>query len=236
MFGADRVKDRARIDLRRHLKGDPGRKVCLDEPGEDVDGGSLRGQQEVDADGSCHLSEARDRLFHIFRRDHHQVRQLVDHHDDVGKSLHQRDGLSLALLRHLLCPFGAFPPLLQLLLRSLVVMLDVSDPFFSQDRIPPVHLINTPLQCEGGLLGIGHHRVEQVGDIAVIGELQHLRVDHDEPDLIRSRFVEDAADHRVDGIAFSRSGRSGHQEVRHPRKVDDTGGSRNIFSQSEGEL
>ena len=61
--------------------------VGLDDAGDDVDGGALGGQHQVDADGPGHLGDAHDRVLDVAGRHHHQVVQLVHHDEDEGQAL-----------------------------------------------------------------------------------------------------------------------------------------------------
>ena len=82
LLGAVAVEDRARVDLRRHAERDASRQIGLDEARDDVDRGALRGEDQVNPDGAGHLREAADRFLDLVARHHHQVRELVDDHDD----------------------------------------------------------------------------------------------------------------------------------------------------------
>ena len=56
------------------------------------------------------------------------------------------------------------------------------------------HLIHRPLQGPGSLLGVRHHRDQQVRDAVVRGQLHHFGVHHDEPDLLRRGLVQQTHD------------------------------------------
>jgi hypothetical protein len=66
--------------------------VGLDQAGDHVHAGALRGQDQVDAGGARLLRQAGNQLFDLLADHHHQVGQLVDHHHDVRQAL-QRLGL-----------------------------------------------------------------------------------------------------------------------------------------------
>ena len=100
-----------------------------------------------------------------------------------------------------------------------VVAGDVAHAGLGQELVPPLHLVDRPAQRQVRLLGIGHHRQQQVRDPLVDRQLQHLGVDHDEADLFGRRVVEDAGDHPVDRHRLARPGRSGDQQVRHLGEV-----------------
>src|SRR5699024_7394603 len=58
--------------------------VGLDDAGDDIDGRPLGGEDQVDPRGARQLGDALDRGLDVTRRDHHQVRELVDHDQQVG--------------------------------------------------------------------------------------------------------------------------------------------------------
>ena len=60
-------------------------------------------------------------------------------------------------------------------------------------------------------------------DAVVDRELEHFRVDHDQPALLRPQPVEQTQDHGVDGDRFAGAGGAGDQQVRHAREIDDHG-------------
>ena len=90
---AHRVKDGAGIHLGRDLEGDAGGDVGLDDAGDHVHAGPLRGHDAVDAGGARHLGDAGDGHFHVGGRDQHQVRQFVNNNDNVAQVIGDDDFL-----------------------------------------------------------------------------------------------------------------------------------------------
>ena len=86
-LGAVGVENGARVHLGGQAEADARGNVGLDEAGDDVHAGPLRGQDEVNAHGARHLRQARDGLFNVGAVEHHQVGELVDDDDDVGQRL-----------------------------------------------------------------------------------------------------------------------------------------------------
>src|SRR5690606_16049447 len=82
LFGAGRVDDDPAVGLGCDAEGETARDVGLDDTGDDVHGGPLRGDHEVDAHRTGHLGDADDGLLDFAARHHHQVVELVDHHHD----------------------------------------------------------------------------------------------------------------------------------------------------------
>ena len=112
------------------------------------------------ARGAAHLCHAADRLFDLFRRDEHQVGQLVDDDDDA-RQLFER----FVRLRHL------------------IVGGEVLDVVLGEHLVALHHLVHGPLQCARSLFRVGDDGDEQVRDAVVGRKLDHLRVDHDEAHL-----------------------------------------------------
>ena len=82
-LGAGRVEDHARVGLARDGERDPRGHVRLDHPGDDVHRRALRREHEVDADRARLLREPDHAVLDRLRRDHHQVGELVDDHEQV---------------------------------------------------------------------------------------------------------------------------------------------------------
>ena len=84
-LGAVLVEDHARVGLRGDREGDPRGHVRLDHARDHVHARALRREHQVDAHRARLLRQADDRVLDVGRRDHHQVRELVDHAQDVGQ-------------------------------------------------------------------------------------------------------------------------------------------------------
>ncbi len=169
-FGAVGVEDGARVDLGGQAEADARGNVGLDEAGDDVDAGPLRGEDQMNADGARHLREARDGLFHVGAVEHHQVGELVDDDDDVGQRL-----LLPAVVeerRH-----GAF--------EELVVLVDVAHAAAGQQLEAALHLADGVAQGVGCQLGLGDDGREEMRNALVHAEFHALGIDEDEPHLRR---------------------------------------------------
>ena len=116
-----------------HAERDARRQVRLDQAGDDVHRRPLRREDQVDADGARHLREARDRLFDLVARHHHQVGELVDDDDDEGQRLQL-----LAVLGRL--------SLGERRADVAVVLLDVADAFGRERLVALFHFADRPAQ------------------------------------------------------------------------------------------
>jgi hypothetical protein len=74
-----------------------------------------------------------------------------------------------------------------------------------------------------------------VRDAVVDTELQHLRVDHDHPALVRRQAVEDRQDHGVDAHRLARTGGARDQQVGHAGEVGDVGLAADGLAQRHGQ-
>ena len=72
-------------------------------------------------------------------------------------------------------------------------------------------------------------------DAVVDGELEHLRIDHDEPALLGLHAVEHREDHGVDRDRLARAGRAGDEQVRHAGEVDDHRLAADRLAERDGE-
>ena len=64
----------------------------------------------------------------------------------------------------------------------------------------------------------------------VVAQLDHLRVYHDEADLLRGRFIEQRDQHGVDADRFTGTGRTGDQDMRHLCDIRNDCLSSDIFT------
>ena len=207
LLGAGLVEDDAGVGERGGGEGHAARHVGLDEAGDDVDGGPLGREHEVDAGGAGELGDPDDRFLDIAGGDHHEVGELVDDDEEIGVRLQH------ALRAGQRCDPAA--------LDGAVEVVDVLEPEGGEVVVPRVHLLDDPLEGLGGLLGVGDDRRDEVRDAVVGGELDALGVDEDHPDLIGRGAHEDRGDHRVDEARLTRAGRAGDEQVGHLREVGD---------------
>ena len=98
------VEDHTAVGLARDRERDPRRHVRLDHPRDHVHGGPLGREDEVDADRTRLLREADDRVLDLLWRDHHEVCELVDDHEEVGQRILAASGQHLVQLRQVPCP------------------------------------------------------------------------------------------------------------------------------------
>ena len=223
LFCAVAVENRSRVDLRLHAERDARRQVRLDQAGDDVDRRPLCREQQVHADRARHLRQARDRLFDVAARHHHEVGELVDDDHDVGERHQKLFRLRGGLVLGLMCCVT-------------VELLDVSHAGLRQLLVALLHLLDGPAQGVDGLLGIDDDRRHQMGDVFVHPELDALRVDHDQAHLVRRRAEQDARQHRVDRDRLARSRRPGDQQVGHRREVGHVRLAVNRLAERERQL
>ena len=86
-LGAGLIEDDTRIDARGNLEGHAAVNVRLDETGHNVRRGTLRGYDKVDTRSTGELRDADDGRLDVLAGDHHEVRELIDDHDEKGHGL-----------------------------------------------------------------------------------------------------------------------------------------------------
>ncbi len=233
-FGAALIQDGAGIYLARHLERDPGRDVGLDEAGDDIHRGALGRENEVNTGCPRLLGDTGDQLFHLLADDHHHVGEFVHHHHYVGQFFQLRRHLIHGVTR---TPQG-IPQGLALGGRGqhlVVVTLEVAHPDRGHQLVATLHLADAPAQGVGGILHVGDHLGQQMGDTFVDREFQHLGVDHDEAQIVRRRLVEHGDDHGVDPHRLARASGTGHQQVGHLGQVHHHGFPRDVLPQPHGQ-
>ncbi len=195
-LGALLVEDHAAVGGARHREREAGRHVGLDDAGDDVDRRALGGDDEVDADGAGHLGDAADRVLDVARRHHHEVGQLVDHHEDERQARERAH--DLAARRHVVGQVAAVV--------GGVVAGDVAEADLGEQVVAALHLPHRPGQRVGGLLRVGDHLGEQVRQPVVLPHLDPLGVDEDHAHLVGRRAHEDRGDDRVEAARLARAG------------------------------
>ena len=160
----------------------------------------------MDARRARQLRQSADGFLHLAGGDHHQIGQLVDDDDDLAHRLFVRaDGV--------------------------VVAADVAHAHRLEPLVAVLHLHNRPAQRRARFLRIGHDRHEQVRNAVVDGKLDNLRVDEDEPHLLRLGAEDDGVDDRVDADGFTRARRARNQHVGHLRHIRDDRRAGNALAQ-----
>ena len=185
--------------------------------------------------GTRLLCDTADRVFDFLRRDHHEVGQLVDNDNDLREHLILLGdcgctrGFALGFTR---C--GGLG--LRLFRTHEVVIADkVAHLMVREQLVAALHLADRPVERSGGLLRVGDDRNEQVRNAVVVAKLDHLRVYHDEADLLRGRFVEQRNQHGVDADRLTGTGRTCNQHMRHFRNVTDDRPAGDVLADGEGQ-
>ena len=83
LFRAVHIDDRPGIHAGRNRKCDSRRHVCLDQSGDDVDGRTLGGNDQMDTCCTRQLRQTADGILDFTRGNHHEVSQLVDDDHDL---------------------------------------------------------------------------------------------------------------------------------------------------------
>ena len=169
-------------------------KVGLDDARQHVDARPLGREHEVDARRPRHLGEALQRLLDVLGRNDHQIRQLVDDHDDVREAP-ELDLLAFFLARLRLEPEGPVAGC-ELLVHPRVVLGDAAHAERRHHLVALLHLAHDAAEGRRRPLRIGDDVGDQVGNALVDRELEQLRVDQQQLQLVRRRAAEHRAEQR----------------------------------------
>ena len=189
------IQNDARIERRGDRERDARGNVRLDHAGDDIRPRCLRCDNQVNARGAAQLRNPADGVLHLVLARHHEVGQFVDDDDQLGADL------------------------LALFLQQPVIGVDFLDIRVGEFLIALEHLVDDPVQHARRLFGVGHDRCFHVRDAVKALHLNHLRVDHEEIDLLRRGAVQDAHDDGVNADALTGSRRPRDQKVRHLGEV-----------------
>ncbi len=233
LLRAHLVENGARVDLGRYLECDPTRNIGLDEPGDDVDRRALRGKDQVNAGSACLLREACDQFLDLLAGDHHEIGQLIDDHHDQRQRFQCRR--CVIVRRRVPQRIGNRLALLDGIAHLAVETADIAHAQHRHDLIAALHLGHAPAKRVGRVAQIGHDRREQLRDAVIDGQLQHLRINHDETHIARYRLVEQAQHHGVERDGLARPGRAGNQQMWHSREVHHDGIARDVLAERESQ-
>ena len=187
LFRAGRIQNDARLDLARHRERDARRDVRLHDAGDDVRRGALGRNDKVHARGARLLRNAADRGLDLLGRDHHQVGQLVNHNDNLRQHL-----ILLGIAALLLLCLGLFRA------HQVVVADQIAHLMVCEQLVAALHLADRPVERARRLFRVGDDRNEQVRDAVVVAQLDHLRIDHDQPHFLGRGLIQNRDQHGVD--------------------------------------
>ncbi|OQB99364.1 MAG: hypothetical protein BWX79_03157 [Alphaproteobacteria bacterium ADurb.Bin100] len=227
-LGTHLVQDGAAVDLAADLEGDARRDVGLDQAGDHVHAGPLRGQDQMDAGGTRLLRQACDQFLDLLAHHHHQVGQFVNDDDDVGHAV-QRLGRVRREAERVVDELLARLRLVDLG----VVAGQIANAQLAQQLVAALHFAHAPVQAVGGLLHVGHHGRQQVRNAFVERHFQHLGIDHEKAHITRLRLVEQAQDHGVDPDRLAGAGGARHQHVWHLGQIGHHGIADNVLAQTD---
>ena len=83
LVGSGAVEDGARVNHCRYAEGDTCGEVGFDGTGNNIRGGSLRGDDHVYAHGTSELCDTCNRELHLLAGGHDEVTKLVDDNHDI---------------------------------------------------------------------------------------------------------------------------------------------------------
>ena len=226
LLGTLLAQDRPAVDAAGHLEADARRQVRLDDAGDDIDRGALRRHDQMDAGGAALLRQPLDQHFDFLAHGDHQIGQLVDDQHDQR----QRFVIELLFLVELLAGFGVEAGLyaaaerLALLDRLADLLVEAGDIARIDRRhhpVAPLHLLDRPFECAHRFVRLGHHRAEQVGDVVIAFQLEHLGVDQDQPAFVGREAIEQRQQDGVQSDRLARTGGARDQQMRHGRQIGD---------------
>ena len=166
-------------------------------------------------------------LFHLFASRHHHVCNFVRHNHDERQV--EWDALSFFVGLRL-------KAIHQFFFTELVVAHDMTDARFGQQRVPLFHFFHCPCQNRFGLPHVSNHRMHEVWQSPVTTQFDHLGVDHQHPNFVRTSRHEHGSDDGIQANAFTGSGSAGDQQVRHGGKVNHERIAGNVFAEEDRDL
>src|ERR1019366_58970 len=120
--------------------------------------------------------------------------------------------------------------------QRVVVAVDIAHAQLAHPEIPALHLLRRPQQRGRGLLRIDDDRNQQMRNVVVYRQFQHLGIDQNEAHIVGGRVEQNRRDHRVERNRLAGSGRSGDQQMRHLGEIGGDRTPRDILAERDGEL
>ena len=238
LLGALLAEDGARIDLGGDREADPGRQIGLDDAGDDVDRGALGRHDQVDAGRARLLGEALDQELDLLAGGHHQIGELVDDDHDLRQDLvfqllhlvARLAGLGIVAGLHPAPELGA----LRLGLAHLGVEAgQLAHAEAGHHPVALLHLLDGPFERADRLGRLGDDRREQMRDVLVDAEFEHLRDRSGSFCTVRAQPVEQRQDHAVEADRLARAGGAGDEQMRHRRQIGDDRIAGDILAQDQ---
>ena len=178
LFRTAHVNDGAGVRLGRNRKGNAGGDIGLDDAGDNIHGGPLRCQNQMNTGRTRLLRQAQNCVLHIHLSHHHQIRKLV-YYDDNAR------------------------PAVVLILPRGVIGVDLAVTVFAQLLVPLIHLVGCPAQRTGGLVLIRYDRAEQMRKRSVDLEFHDLGIDKYHAHFLGRKAVCQAQNDAVDAYGFT---------------------------------
>ena len=224
LFRAGRIQNDAGFDLAGYRKRDARRDIRFHDAGDNVRRRSLGRDNEVHTCGTRFLRDTADGVLDLLGGDHHQVGQLVDNDDDLREHLILLGRSVLGLLG-----LGLFRA------HKVVIADQITHLMIREQLVAAFHLPDCPVERTGGLFRVGDDRDEQMRDAVVVAQLDHLRVYHNEADLLRRGLVEQRDQHGVDAHRLTGAGRTGDEHMRHLGDVTDDRLAGDVLADGKGQ-
>ena len=177
------------------------------------------------------LGKAGNQFFNFLACSHHQVGKLI-YHDYDKRQFFQRFGIVGRQAERV----GNFHALCRCFHNFLVKACKVAHANMAHQAIAFFHFVDAPVQGVCGQLHIGYDRGEQVWNAFVNAQLQHFRVNHNHAYVFRRCFEEHGQNHGVHAYGFTRTCRTGNQQMRRFGQVCHNRLAGNVLAESEGQF
>ena len=175
----------------------------------------------MDPDRARFLRQHRERRLDLALDGQHQVGKLVNDEHDIGQNAVRVRGVERQLLLYARLRRQRFARSLQrhLGFDLLVEIRDIARVIRVQQPVASLHFPHGPLQDVRGLVMTRDDRQPEMWQGAVHRQLHHLRIDHEQLQLVRAVRIDETRDDGVDADRFSGAGCPGDEEVRHFREI-----------------
>ncbi len=186
------------------MEGDAGGDIGFDDAGDDGGAWGLGGDDEVDTGGAGFGGEEGDGVFDFGGGDLHEVGELVDDDDDVGKAIGEdflvggKRGSGFGFIA-IFEAWGEVEGFDSFGNKGAGVEADdIADGSFGHVAVAFFHFVDDPAEGEEDFFGFGDDGDDEVGESVIDLEFDDFGVDEDEAEIVGAEAVEEAEEEGVD--------------------------------------
>ena len=224
------------------MEGDAGGDIGFNDAGDNCGAWGLGCDDEVDTGGAGFGGEEGDGVFDFGGGNLHEVGELVDDDDDVGKAIGKdflvggKGGSGFGFIA-IFEAWGEVEGFDSFGNKGASVEADdIADGSFGHVAVAFFHFVDDPAEGKEDFFGFGDDGDNEVGESVIDLEFDYFGVDKYEAEIVGAEAVEEAKKEGIDADRFSGAGGASDEEVREIGEIVDEGSAVDIFAEGDGEV